>query len=255
MRPPRDPDPCRRYPRGQSRRHSDQQLDNLRGPSGAHEVERQKLQGAVVGRLTDVKDASAPGRCVSHMAISAGGLSVAGCPVEGTLTAERPRTPLVKAIGITKRFGGALALDDVSVTMRRGSVHALVGENGAGKSTLGRILSGIIKPDHGELRLSGSPVRFATPRCATSGRCGRQPGADARTATVRDRERIPRSREAPSRHGRPPRPSESGLLTSSTSWASLCVQTRASANLASRDRQKVEVLRALAPRRKHNRHG
>lgn len=98
--------------------------------------------------------------------MSAGGLSVAGCPVEGTLTAERPRTPLVEAIGISKRFGGALALDDVSVTMRRGSVHALVGENGAGKSTLGRILSGIIKPDHGELRLSGSPVRFATPRDA-----------------------------------------------------------------------------------------
>ncbi|MGA3353410.1 MAG: sugar ABC transporter ATP-binding protein [Acidimicrobiales bacterium] len=101
--------------------------------------------------------------------MSDGGLSVAGGPPDGTSAAESHHTPLVEALGISKRFGGALALDDVSVTMQRGSVHALVGENGAGKSTLGRILSGVIKPDHGELRLSGIPVHFATPRDAQRG--------------------------------------------------------------------------------------
>ncbi|MGA3355106.1 MAG: sugar ABC transporter ATP-binding protein [Acidimicrobiales bacterium] len=72
----------------------------------------------------------------------------------------------MEAVGITKRFGGALALDDVSLVMDRGRVHALVGENGAGKSTLGRIVSGIIRPDRGELRLSGRLVRLSTPRDA-----------------------------------------------------------------------------------------
>jgi simple sugar transport system ATP-binding protein/ribose transport system ATP-binding protein len=101
------------------------------------------------------------------MAMSDGGLSAAGRPLKDAPDAEsHPRPPLVEALGISKRFGGAQALEDVTVTMQRGSVHALVGENGAGKSTLGRILSGIIKPDHGQLRLSGNQVHFAAPRDA-----------------------------------------------------------------------------------------
>jgi len=69
-----------------------------------------------------------------------------------------------RAIG--KRFGGTTALADVSVTFRRGSVHALVGENGAGKSTLGKIIAGVLHPDEGRLVLRGTPVAFHSPRDA-----------------------------------------------------------------------------------------
>lgn len=66
--------------------------------------------------------------------------------------------------GIGKSFGATRALDDVSVAIRAGSVHAFVGENGAGKSTLGKIIAGAIAPDEGELLLGGEPVSFRAPR-------------------------------------------------------------------------------------------
>ncbi|MDV9196331.1 sugar ABC transporter ATP-binding protein [Streptomyces sp. Wh19] len=56
-----------------------------------------------------------------------------------------------------------MALDDVSFSLRAGETHALVGENGAGKSTLIKVLTGVHRPDGGELRLGGQPVRFARP--------------------------------------------------------------------------------------------
>jgi len=65
---------------------------------------------------------------------------------------------------IGKSFGAARALEAVSLRIARGSIHALVGENGAGKSTLGKIVSGVIAPDHGEMLLGGEPVRFHSPR-------------------------------------------------------------------------------------------
>lgn len=67
---------------------------------------------------------------------------------------------------VSKRFGETRALDEVSITVRPGSVHALVGENGAGKSTLGRIIAGVISPDSGELRLDGRPIALRSPRDA-----------------------------------------------------------------------------------------
>ncbi len=68
--------------------------------------------------------------------------------------------------GITKRFPGVLALDDVSFGIERGTCHALMGENGAGKSTLGKILAGIYQPDAGVIQLEGNPVAPANPLAA-----------------------------------------------------------------------------------------
>src|SRR5665213_3470279 len=68
--------------------------------------------------------------------------------------------------GITKRFPGVLALDDVSLAIRRGSVHALMGENGAGKSTLMKCLFGIYRPDAGTIVLDGKPIEFSNSKQA-----------------------------------------------------------------------------------------
>ncbi|HTW98060.1 MAG TPA: sugar ABC transporter ATP-binding protein [Acidimicrobiales bacterium] len=65
---------------------------------------------------------------------------------------------------MSKHFGGVRALRSVSVTIEPGTVHALVGENGAGKSTLGKIISGVVAPDGGEVLLGGRPVHFRSPR-------------------------------------------------------------------------------------------
>ena len=68
--------------------------------------------------------------------------------------------------GISKAFGGVVALDDVSFSCSRGEVHALLGENGAGKSTLLKILSGAHRADAGEIRIDGTPVSIHSPRDA-----------------------------------------------------------------------------------------
>src|SRR5215471_15215294 len=68
--------------------------------------------------------------------------------------------------GIRKEFPSVIANDDVSFDVRRGEVHALLGENGAGKSTLMNILYGLYRPDGGEIRLNGKSVSFASARDA-----------------------------------------------------------------------------------------
>ncbi len=68
--------------------------------------------------------------------------------------------------GITKRFPGVLANDRVDFDAARGEVHALLGENGAGKSTLSNILTGLYRPDEGELWLDGRPLELGSPRDA-----------------------------------------------------------------------------------------
>ena len=70
---------------------------------------------------------------------------------------------LLNAEGIRKEFPGVVALDDVSFRLKRGTVHALMGENGAGKSTLMKILAGIYVPDQGEVRLKGVAIRLKSP--------------------------------------------------------------------------------------------
>lgn len=68
--------------------------------------------------------------------------------------------------GIHKRFGGTIALKNVSLSAALGEVHALVGENGAGKSTLMNVLSGAVLPDSGKISIGGAPVTMSTPHQA-----------------------------------------------------------------------------------------
>jgi rhamnose transport system ATP-binding protein len=79
-------------------------------------------------------------------------------------TGARPDGAHLDVTGVGKSFGGTRALDDVSVVIQVGSVHAFVGENGAGKSTLGKIIGGVFPPDQGQLALRGEPVGFRSPR-------------------------------------------------------------------------------------------
>lgn len=71
---------------------------------------------------------------------------------------------MVEMIGITKRFPGVLANDRITFRVRFGEIHALLGENGAGKSTLMSILTGLYKPDEGEIRINGKKVELTSPR-------------------------------------------------------------------------------------------
>jgi ribose transport system ATP-binding protein len=76
------------------------------------------------------------------------------------MTQPIPSVPFWRMDGITKHYGGVRALDDVSFTVERGRIHAVLGENGAGKSTLIKIMSGVVQPDSGTMQLEGRPVRF-----------------------------------------------------------------------------------------------
>ena len=71
-------------------------------------------------------------------------------------------TDFIRFEGITKRFGGTIALDGVSFSVHEGEIHAVIGENGAGKSTLMRILSGVLQKDSGRLSVAGQEKIFRT---------------------------------------------------------------------------------------------
>jgi ribose transport system ATP-binding protein len=75
-------------------------------------------------------------------------------------------TPALELKALTKRFPGVLALDNASLSVRRGEIHAVIGQNGAGKSTMINIVSGMLVPDSGEIRLSGALAEVSSTRKA-----------------------------------------------------------------------------------------
>src|SRR3978361_2064501 len=90
-------------------------------------------------------------------------MAVTGAPGGATSGPDVPAAYAVELRGITKRFPGVVANRDIELKVRRGEVHAIVGENGAGKSTLMKTLDGLHRPEEGTILLDGSPVTFRGP--------------------------------------------------------------------------------------------
>jgi len=104
-----------------------------------------------------------------HSGIPGGGLGPddnrAPRPVpSGARPESSAARPLLAAETLSRRFGGVVALEDVSLEVRTGAVTCVLGDNGAGKSTLIRILSGVYPPTGGRILLEGTEVRFRSPR-------------------------------------------------------------------------------------------
>jgi ribose transport system ATP-binding protein len=74
--------------------------------------------------------------------------------------------PLFSMEGVSKRYGGVRALEDASLLVAAGKIHAVLGENGAGKSTLIKVMAGVVQPDQGVMQLAGNTVTFPTPKAA-----------------------------------------------------------------------------------------
>src|SRR5271167_2649359 len=91
---------------------------------------------------------------------------MANAPAAPSPAPAKTGGPILKMTGVSKRFPGVLALENVHLEVGPSEIHALLGENGAGKSTLLKILSGAQSADAGEIELFGEPVAFTTPHDA-----------------------------------------------------------------------------------------
>ena len=91
---------------------------------------------------------------------------------EGGPAEARPRSLAIECRGITRRYAGVVANDQIDLQVAEGEIHALVGENGAGKSTLMKMLYGLEQPDEGEILVRGEPQVIDSPRKAIELRIG-----------------------------------------------------------------------------------
>src|SRR4030066_262483 len=80
------------------------------------------------------------------------------------ITKASPEPNVIEMRGVIKRFPGVLANDHVDFSLKKGEIHALLGENGAGKSTLMNILAGLYRPEAGMTKVRGKTVNFTSPR-------------------------------------------------------------------------------------------
>ena len=86
--------------------------------------------------------------------------------------------PVVELKDIVKIFPGVTALDHMSLRIKPGEIHGLIGENGAGKSTLIKVLTGVHIPEEGEIFIEGTQQKLDTERCKRSGNFLRVPGTE-----------------------------------------------------------------------------
>ena len=86
----------------------------------------------------------------------------AGLPPE----VSQDSVTFVSVTNLVKRYGGIVALDNLSLKVKGGTIHAVVGENGAGKSTLMKILAGVVQPDSGQLTIEGQEITLSSPQMA-----------------------------------------------------------------------------------------
>ena len=150
--------------------------------------------------------------------------------------------------GITKRFPGVHANDGIDFTAAAGEVHALLGENGAGKSTLSHILTGLYRPDEGEIRLYGELVSFPSPRAALDAGIGMVHQHFRLVQPVTVAENIALGEHRAGHRGSfriDPRRIESGVIELGERYG-LSVNPRARIfQLSVGEQQRVEILKAL----------
>lgn len=143
--------------------------------------------------------------------------------------------------GITKRFPGVLANDNVTFSVRPGEIHALLGENGAGKSTLVKMIYGIMQPDAGEIRWNGQPVTVANPKAARRLGIGMvfQHFSLFEALTVLENIALGMDAKIPARE------LETRIREVMTTYGLLLDPHRTVATLSVGERQRIEIVRAL----------
>jgi len=116
-------------------------------------------------------DVSELGTVVAKGAMTPSELGGPSGPIPGHSSAEAAPAvragavaPAIAARAVTRRFPGVVANDHVDFDVMPGEIHALLGENGSGKTTMCKILTGLYRPDEGQIEVGGKPVRFSSPR-------------------------------------------------------------------------------------------
>ena len=143
--------------------------------------------------------------------------------------------------GITKRFPGVLANDNVTFAVKPGEIHALLGENGAGKSTLVKMIYGIMQPDAGEIRWDGAPVVVPNPKAARRLGIGMvfQHFSLFEALTVLENIALGMDAKIPARE------LEARIREVMTQYGLLLDPHRTVATLSVGERQRIEIVRAL----------